>query len=143
MSEAVEGERTLSGRLRVAVVRLNRRLRAQSDSTVTLSQLSTLACLSKCGALSPRDLAAKEGVQPPSMTRMIAALEGAGLVARRQHPTDGRQAIVELTDEGQRHIEAERHARERWLEMRLAEISEEERETVSRAVEILERMAAR
>ncbi len=143
MSETVERERTLSGRLRVAVVRLNRRLRAQSDSTVTLSQLSTLACLHKSGALAPRDLAAKEGVQPPSMTRMIASLESLGLVARRQHPTDGRQAIVELTAAGQDHIEQERSARERWLDLRLAEMTDDERDTLSRAAEIIDRMAER
>ncbi|RCW43616.1 DNA-binding MarR family transcriptional regulator [Halopolyspora algeriensis] len=141
--DTVEAQRTLAGRLRVAVVRLNRRLRAQAESGVTLSQLSTLASLRRNGALTPGELAAKEGVQPPSMTRVIASLEDLGLVARRKHPTDGRQVIVELTDAGNARIEAEVSARERWLDLRLADLTEDERATLSRAVEILDRMAGR
>jgi DNA-binding MarR family transcriptional regulator len=89
-------ERSLASKLRLAVVRLNRKLRAQriSDS-VTLTQLSAMSALHKCGPLTPGQLAAKEGVQPPSMTRVIAALEALGYVERKPHPTDGRQAIVE------------------------------------------------
>jgi DNA-binding MarR family transcriptional regulator len=143
VSEIAERERTLASRLRVAVVRLNRRLRAQkTDSVVTLSQLSALACLHKVGAMTPGELATKEGVQPPSMTRVIAALEDLGLVARRAHPTDGRQAIVELTEAGRARIEAEVSARERWLDQQLADLSDEERTILCRAAEIIDRMAA-
>ena len=144
MSEIAERERTLAGRLRLAVVRLNRRLRAQSgDSVITLSQLSALSTLSKCGSMTPGDLAAKEGVQPPSMTRVIAALEGRGLVARRPHPTDGRQAIVEVTRAGQERIDEEISARERWLDRQLQDLTEEERAVLCRATEIIDRLAGR
>jgi DNA-binding MarR family transcriptional regulator len=144
VSEIAERERTLASRLRLAVVRLNRRLRAQTaDSVITLSQLSALSCLNKVGSMTPGELAAKEGVQPPSMTRVIAALEDLGLVARRAHPTDGRQAIVELTDAGRARVEEEVSARERWLDIQLADLSDEDRGTLSRAAEIIERMASR
>lgn len=143
MSETAERERTLASRLRLAVVRLNRRLRAQTaDSSVTLSQLSALACLNKCGSMTPGELAAKESVQPPSMTRVIAALEEFGLVARRPHPTDGRQAIVELTDAGRARIEEEVSARERWIDLQLAELTQDERHVLCRAAEIIDRMAS-
>ena len=154
MSETAERERTLASRLRLAVVRLNRRLRAQTaDSSVTLSQLSALACLNKCGSMTPGELAAKESVQPPSMTRVIAALEEFGLVARRPHPTDGRQAIVELTDAGRARIELfagihvhlaeeEVSARERWIDLQLAELTQDERHVLCRAAEIIDRMAS-
>ena len=142
MSETAERERTLASRLRLAVVRLNRRLRAQTaDSTVTLSQLSALSCLHKCGPMTPGELAAKESVQPPSMTRVIAALEDFGLVVRRPHPTDGRQAIVELTEAGVDYINAEVSAREAWLDKRIAGLTEGEREVLSRAAEIIDRIA--
>ncbi|MDR7301497.1 MarR family winged helix-turn-helix transcriptional regulator [Haloactinomyces albus] len=140
---SADSQRTLASRLRVAVVRLNRRLRAQADSGVTLSQLSTLASLRKSGTLTPGELASKEGVQPPSMTRVIASLEELGLVARRRHPTDGRQAIVELTEAGSARIEAEISARERWLDLQLADLTEDERATLSRAAEILSRITER
>ncbi|KAA5824996.1 MarR family transcriptional regulator [Saccharopolyspora hirsuta] len=144
MSEIAERERTLASRLRLAVVRLNRRLRAQSsDSKITLSQLSALSCLHKAGALTPGELAAREGVQPPSMTRVIAALEDAGLVVRRAHPTDGRQAIVEVTDAGRARIEEEVSVRERWLDQQLVDLTEEERAVLFQAAEIIDRLAGR
>lgn len=137
-----ETEPSLANRLRLAVVRLNRRLRAQrTDSSVTLTQLSALSCLKKCGPLTPGELAAKERVQPPSMTRVIAALEQHGLASRQPHPTDGRQAIVTVTDKGLRYLAAEAAARERWLDQRLAELTDDERELLFRAVEVIDRMA--
>ena len=144
MSEIAERERTLASRLRVAVVRLNRRLRAQSsDSVITLSQISALSCLHKAGSMTPGELATREGVQPPSMTRVIAALEELGLVSRRAHPTDGRQAIVELTVAGHAKIEEEVSARERWLDHQLADLTEQERAELSHAAEVIDRIASR
>jgi DNA-binding MarR family transcriptional regulator len=139
-----ERERALASRLRLAVVRLNRRLRAQrTDSQITLSQLSALSCLYKSGPITPGELALREGVQPPSMTRVIAALESNGLITRRAHPTDGRQAIVEVTEDGRKLIEQEVMARERWLDSQLSDISEEERAILCRATEIIDRIASR
>jgi DNA-binding MarR family transcriptional regulator len=135
---------TLASRLRLAVVRLGRRLRAQRpDSMVTLTQQSALSCLHKCGPLTPGELATKEGVQPPSMTRVIAALEERGLATRTPHPTDGRQAIVELSEAGRAYIQADVTARERWLDSRLAALTESEREILSQAAEIIDRMAGK
>jgi DNA-binding MarR family transcriptional regulator len=142
MAEPESTEPSLASRLRLAVVRLNRRLRAQrTNSSVTLTQVSALSALRKCGPLTPGELAAKEGVQPPSMTRVIAALEDYGFVSRRPHPTDGRQAIVELTDQGAAYLRAEVSAREAWLDSRLAELDETDRELLTRAAEIIDRMA--
>jgi len=135
-------ERSLASRLRLAVVRLNRRLRAQRvGDDVSLTQIAALSTLYKCGPLTPGQLAAKEGVQPPSMTRVIAALEEMKFVERRPHPTDGRQAIVELSDEGLAYVRKAISVREAWLDQRLAELGEEELEVLSRAAEIIDRMA--
>ncbi|MEC3981147.1 MarR family winged helix-turn-helix transcriptional regulator [Amycolatopsis sp. H20-H5] len=135
-------ERSLASRLRLAVVRLNRRLRAQrTGQSITLTQVSALSTLHKCGALTPGQLAAKEGVQPPSMTRVIAALEELGYVERRPHPTDGRQAIVELSTTGFAYVQETISVREAWLDQQLAGLSGEEREVLSHAAEIIDRMA--
>ncbi|WP_040920157.1 MarR family winged helix-turn-helix transcriptional regulator [Saccharomonospora glauca] len=135
-------ERSLASRLRLAVVRLNRRLRAQRASTdLSLTQISALSTLHKCGPMTPGQLASREGVQPPSMTRVISALEEMGYVERSPHPTDGRQAIVTLTQPGRDYIHATISRREAWLDMRLAELSDEERHVLSKAAEIIERMA--
>ena len=135
-------ERPLASRLRLASVRLNRRLRAQrTGSSVTLTQFSALSTLKKCGPMTPGELAAKEVVQPPSMTRVIVALEDLGYVSRRPHPTDGRQSIVELTEAGLGYVLADISAREAWLDKRLAELTDAERETLAEATEIIDRMA--
>src|SRR5207249_8904124 len=134
-------EPALASRLRLAVVRLNRRLRAQrTNQNVSLTQLAALSTLYKCGALTPGRLAAKEGVQPPSMTRVIAALEDLGYLERSPHPTDGRQFIVALTAAGVALVEDTISVREAWLDRKLAELSGEEREVLSRAAEIIDRM---
>jgi DNA-binding MarR family transcriptional regulator len=141
MSECAH-ERSLASRLRLSVVRLNRRLRAQrTGQEVSLTQVSAMSTLHKCGPLTPGQLAGKEGVQPPSMTRVIAALEELGYVERSPHPTDGRQAIVALSERGLEYVHATISAREAWLDERLAELGDEEREVLSRAAEIIDRMA--
>jgi DNA-binding MarR family transcriptional regulator len=135
-------EQSLTSRLRLSVMRLNRRLRAQrTNSSVTLSHISAMSSLHKCGPMTPGELAAREGVQPPSMTRVIGALEDMGYISKRAHPNDGRQVIVELTEQGLGYIEADISAREAWLDSRLSELDEAERETLSRAAEIIDRMA--
>lgn len=141
--EGVEDERTLAARLRLAVVRLNRRLRAQraNEQTTTLTQLAALSTLHRHGSMSPGELAAKERVQPPSMTRVISALEEIGYVTRSPHPTDRRQIVIAVTDVGRKYVEAEVSARERWLDERLADLSDDERTTLCRAAEIIDRMA--
>jgi DNA-binding MarR family transcriptional regulator len=136
------GEPVLASRLRLAVVRLNRKLRAQrADQNISLTQIAALSTLYKCGALTPGKLAAKEGVQPPSMTRVIAALEEKGLVERAAHPTDGRQSIVSLTEAGTSFVRETISAREAWLDHKLAELDGEERAVLARAAEIIDRMA--
>jgi DNA-binding MarR family transcriptional regulator len=135
----------LAGRLRLAVVRLNRRLRAQRDveAVVTLTQLSAMASLHRHGPMTPGELAACERVQPPSMTRVIAALTDSGFVDRSPHPTDGRQTVVALTTAGRDYVDAEVSARERWLDAQLAQLTADERDVLSRAVDIIDRIAGR
>ncbi|MBB3050345.1 DNA-binding MarR family transcriptional regulator [Prauserella isguenensis] len=133
---------SLASRLRLSVVRLNRRLRAQrTDTDLSLTQVAALSTLHKHGAMTPGRLAAHEGVQPPSMTRVIAALELVGYVERAPHPTDGRQAIVEITESGTAYVHESISVREAWLDERLQELSGDEREVLSRAATIIERMA--
>jgi DNA-binding MarR family transcriptional regulator len=101
-----------------------------------------MASLHQHGPMSLGELAARERVQPPSMTRVIAALAEHGFVQRSPHPTDGRQIVVVLTDAGRGYVDAEVNARERWLDARLAELSADERGVLCRAAEIIDRMAS-
>ena len=131
----------MASALRLAVVRLNRRMRAQRvNASVTISQLAAMSTLDFHGPLTPGELAAHEKVQPPSMTRVLAGLEEMRLVARRPHPTDGRQVIVELTATGKQLCRDEVRMREAWLSRRVAELDPEDRDVLRRAVEVINRM---
>ena len=103
----------LATALRISVSRLARRLRVErlmpelAEPALSDTQLAALATLERHGAMSPGDLAEHEKVQPPSMTRVIAALVDWELVTRAPHPTDRRQVILTVTREGRR-IQARR-----------------------------------
>ncbi|WP_072842963.1 MarR family winged helix-turn-helix transcriptional regulator [Rhodococcus tukisamuensis] len=130
--------RALAGDLSLAVVRLARHLRGRrSDSQVSLTQLSAMSSLYEHGPMTPGGLAARERVQPPSMTRVIASLADAGLVVRAPHPTDGRQIIVSLTDAGRALLADETSAREKWMTDRLAALDPEQRDLLRRSVDII------
>ncbi len=131
----------LASDLRLAVLRLNRRLRGQRiDARVSLTQVSALSTLDMYGPMTPGTLAARERVQPPSMTRIIAALDQLGFIHRVPHPTDGRQVIVSLSGAGEQYIKDEVHAREAWLDARLAALNADERDTLRAASAIIDGM---
>src|SRR3954464_10189392 len=97
-------------------MRFSRRLRSQrADTTGTLPPRAALSTLKRHGPMSPGELAAHERVQPPSMTRVVVALEGMGLVTRTPHPTDGRQVVIDLTPPAEELLASEARAREAWL----------------------------
>lgn len=124
--------------LSLAVVRLTRYLRGRRvDSQVSLTQLSALATLSREGDMTPGALAARERVQPPSMTRVIASLAELGLVERTAHPTDGRQVIVSLSPAGHALIADEASAREAWMTAQLAGLDETQLAVLRDAVDII------
>ena len=107
----------LAVELRQAIMRTSRRLRQErSDDDITPGQYSVLAWLDVNGPQTPRELATREKVQPPSMTRTVAALEERGLVVRADHPTDGRQVLVGLTDVGATAVRETRKRRDAWLQ---------------------------
>lgn len=128
--------------LREAITRLNRRLRqTRPVGDLTIAQISALQSLDSAGALTPRELAEVERVQPPTMTKIVARLDERGLVSRTPHPTDGRQAILAPSEQGRRLMAEYRRTRDEWLAQRLARLTPEELQTVQRAAEILGRIA--
>jgi DNA-binding MarR family transcriptional regulator len=142
MDSAAADASDLAARVRVSVTRLTRRLRAQrADTGVSLTHLSAMATLYSCGPMTPSKLAAAERVRPPSVTRVLAALQEAGLIRRLEDAGDRRQSIIMLTDVGIDHLHAEAAVTERWPHERLADLSEPDRETLRRAVNIIDGMA--
>ena len=129
--------------LRLAVMRFSRRLRNQRvDRSVTLTHLAALSTLKRHGAMSPGELAGHERVQPPSMTRVVVALEAMGLVTRNPHPTDGRQVVIDLTPAAEELLAAEARAREAWLFGMLQQLTAEERAVLREAAVIMDELAS-
>ena len=131
----------LASTLRVSVMRLGRRLRAERVVTdLSLTQMAALGTLDRHGPLTPRELAEHEKVQPPSMTRVLAGLEERGLILRTPHETDGRQHLVSLTAEANALLKEDRRRRDAWLARRLAELTQEERDVLRAAAPVIERL---
>jgi len=140
-TERAAGEE-LATTLRDAITRLQRRIRKERPvGDLTFSQLSALTSLQLAGALTPRELADVERVQPPTMTKIVGKLEDRGLVARTPHPTDGRQVILAATEEGRAVYAQFERARNKWLAQQLAQLSPDERDALARAAEIMQQVA--
>src|SRR3954449_3462155 len=132
----------LAKTLRESIQRLSRRVRqARPVGDLTFSQLSALTSLQLAGALTPRELADIERVQPPTMTKIVGKLEDRGLVVRTPHPTDGRQVILAPTEQGRAMYAQFEKARNEWLADQLATLDDEDRAVLLRAAEIMQQVA--
>ena len=133
---------TLGSQLRLAVLRLSRRLRQQTAGDITASQLSALSAVAKHGEVSLGALAAIERIAPPSMTRIAASLEEQGLVERRVDAADRRVARVVVSPAGEALLAENRTRRDAFLAARLQDLTPEERAILAKAVPLLERLAS-
>lgn len=133
-----ETDPELAARLRLAVMRLSRRLRQQVAGGVTSGQVSALATIERRGAPTLGELATSEKVRPPSMTRIVVGLEEAGLVLRRVDDGDRRVARVMLTAEGRRVLQRSRSLRTAFLARRLRRLSTADREALGELIGLLE-----
>lgn len=132
----------LSEDLRLACMRISRRIRFEGADEIAPHQFSVLARLER-GPLTPRALADIEKVSAPSMTRTVGCLADEGLVERHDDPDDGRRVLVELTAEGRASLLEIRRQRGRWMSERVQELTADEQATLTDAAEILGRIAAR
>ena len=127
--------------LRTGVLRLSRRLRLELGGDLTLTQMSVLGTVSREGPLTIGELANHEHVKPPSATRTVTSLEGAGLVARSSSDDDGRQVLVTITDAGSELLAGIRRRRDAWLRDHLDQLSDDERQVLEAAAPLLDRLA--
>ena len=146
-SSGTRSDAGLATTLRISVSRLARRLRVertvpgQAEPVLSDTQFAALATLEKHGAMSPGELAGHERVQPPSMTRVIAALEQWQLVTRAAHASDRRQVVLTVTPAGRVLVAKARRRRDAWLARRLNELTPQERATLRAAAPILEKLS--
>src|SRR6201996_2263284 len=128
--------------LRDAIVRTSRRLRQEAAGETGLGPGATaaLATINRSGPLTPSELAERERVKRPSMTRTLACLEREGLIERTRDPADGRSFLVAINDAGRERMARLRRRKSAYLARRLRKLDPEEVETLARAAELLERM---
>lgn len=142
MPELSDADAAALSTLRSAVMRLGRRLRNQRvEESLTPTEMQVLATLARCGSATPGELARKEHVQPPSMTRIVAMLEEKGLVRREPHPDDRRQVVVSSTEQAESILDQSRAKRDAWLRELAAGLDEEELAVLRAAAPVLERLA--
>jgi DNA-binding MarR family transcriptional regulator len=131
----------LAGELRLACMRISRRVRFESAHEVAPHQFSVLCRLEEAPR-TPGELAEIERVSAPSMTRTVGALVDRGLVGRTADPADGRQVILALTPEARQLLKAIRKKRDAWMVVRVKNLAPEEQEVLRQASEILSRVAS-
>ena len=132
----------VADQLHSAAIHLLRRLRREDDATgLSAPRLSALSVVVFAGPLTIGALAAAEQVRPPTMTRLVAALERGGMVRRRPEPGDARRVLVEATARGRAVLAAGRSRRISLLAGRLAALTPREIETLAAAAALLERLA--
>ena len=127
-----------------AIGLLVRRVRAAAASQeLSLTESAVMARLGKDGPATIADLARAESMKPQSMGAAIAALEEMGMVRRNPHPTDGRQVNIELTAQGEAVRQSTRDAKRTWLAQAIAQLDEQEQQTLFKAGEIIRRLVER
>lgn len=128
--------------LRLTIARLARRIRSQRASDdISDGQLAVLFGLQQHGALSIGDLSTRERVTPPSMNRIVNALEDAGLVSRGSSPDDGRKVIVTLTTTGSELVQETLRRRDAWFAQRLSQLDPEKLAILRAAEPVLRELA--
>ncbi len=131
----------LASRLRVALWRATRRLRRESDPGLTLTAHAALVSIETHAPITPGQLAAHEGVRRPTMTRTIQALLERGLITRAPDPLDGRVSWLQVSPEGRRLLNRARVRSDAYLAKRLKQLRPNDRETLAKAAEVLDRLA--
>ncbi|MCH8947301.1 MAG: MarR family transcriptional regulator [Acidobacteria bacterium] len=135
------GRVTVADRLHSAAIHLLRGVRKQDAATgLGPAQLSALSVVVFAGPLTLGELAAAEQVKAPTMTRIVAALEQNGLVARRVDSEDRRVVHLRATAKGARVLHQARRRRIRTLAARLRSLDARQLATLNRAAYLLERL---
>jgi len=130
----------LAARLRPVIARLGRRLRQEAGGELSPSQSAALTTISCHGPLTPSELAARERIQRPTATRVLARLEEAGLLERAEDPSDRRSSLVSATAAGRALLAAQRERKDAFLARRLDRLDPSELAALDRAATILERV---
>lgn len=134
-------QRSTATAVRRAATSLAARARVERRGELSLNQTAVLGRLAMVGPCTPGEVAAQLRELPQSLTRTFAALEAAGLLRRTPDPSDGRQALLQLTDRGLAALKAEMAPRDAWLARAMAQVlTEQEQAHLRTAAELMERL---
>ena len=127
--------------LTLAIGQVLRRLRAEANPDgLNFSQTATLALLEENGGMTTADLARAAAMKPQSMGTILTGLEQDGLVARKQHPTDGRQVLFSLTASGAEARRKRSVAKQKWLLAAVAKLAPADQQTLLSAAALIKRL---
>jgi DNA-binding MarR family transcriptional regulator len=134
----------LADRLHSTAIHLLRQVKVQDAATgIAPARLSALSVLVFGGAMSLNDLARAEQVRPPTMSRIVDALESEGLARRTVNPQDRRAVVIEATEKGTAILWQGRKRRVKFLARRLSRLSEAERKQIENAVQAIQKAMAK
>ncbi|MEO6572142.1 MAG: MarR family transcriptional regulator [Ilumatobacteraceae bacterium] len=127
-------------RLRLVLLRLARRIRTNSVEVLTPSQLAVLATVIRHRQLTIGQIAEFEHVKPPSVSKIVAALEQAGFVERQTDAVDRRCSHIAPTAAGASYLDEVRAAGRTWLASQMADLDAAEIADIATALPALERV---
>ena len=143
MSKLTQTEE-LADRLHSTAIHLLRQVRIQdAASGLAPARLSALSVLVFGGAMSLNELARAEQVRPPTMSRIVDALESANLIRRTVNPRDRRAVVLEATEKGTAILWQGRRRRVKFLAKHLSRLSEQERNKINDAIKAIQKAMAR
>jgi DNA-binding MarR family transcriptional regulator len=132
----------IAASLRLSTTRLARRLRQESSTGLSPSQLSALAVIENYGPLTLGALADYERVSPPSITKVVSKLEADGLVVRTPCAEDRRVARVSTSARGKALVAETRRRRTAWLTARVQHLDDDQQRRLADALDVLEALTA-
>ena len=124
-------------------MRAARRLRQEAGADLSPSLTAALSTVERHGPLTPSEVANWARIQRPTATRVLARLEEEGLIARTPDPQDRRSSLVAVTEGGRALLEELRTRKTAFLAERLEGLDADERATLERAADILERVLSK
>ncbi len=114
--------------------------RVDAGEGLTRARLSALGLLVMGGPRTLGELASAEHVRPPTMTRLVHAMEADGLVAHEPNPNDGRSIVIRATPRGEKQLELGRTRQIAPLAESISDLDRAERLQLEDAGDLLGRV---
>jgi DNA-binding MarR family transcriptional regulator len=128
----------VANRLRPVLLKLNRELRREIHSLgVTGVQVALLVQIKYAPGIGVRELASRERMSVPGMSKFVTRLEEAGMIERAPVAGDRRRVGLIVTPAGHRVLRSVKSKRTAWLADRLRHLDADELEAIDAAIEPL------